>query len=125
MFVLYHDPALTPTVPHSLGLTKGLIGVVYAFAAPEMSGANDVVIAHELLHTVGATDKYNLADDAPRFPDGYGDPAQRPLYPQLTAELMAGRRMLAPDHWEQVDSMDEVVIGPSTALEIRWPQHAR
>ncbi len=32
MFVLYHDPALTPTVPHSLGLTKGLIGVVYAFA---------------------------------------------------------------------------------------------
>ena len=33
MFVLYHDPALTPTVPHSLGLTKGLIGVVYAFDA--------------------------------------------------------------------------------------------
>ena len=125
MFVLYHDPALTPSVPHSLGLTKGLIGVVYAFAAPAMNGANDVVIAHELLHTVGATDKYNLADDAPRFPDGYGDPAQRPLYPQLTAELMAGRRMLAPDHWEQVDSVDEVVIGPSTALEIRWPQHAR
>jgi len=83
------------------------------------------VIAHELLHTVGATDKYNLADDAPRFPDGYGDPAQQPLYPQLTAELMAGRRMLAPDQWEQVDSLDEVVIGPSTALEIRWPQHAR
>ena len=24
MFVLYHDPALTPQVPHSLGLTKGL-----------------------------------------------------------------------------------------------------
>ena len=125
MFVLYHDPALTRSVPHSLGLTKGLIGVVYAFAAPTMNGPNDVVIAHELLHTVGATDKYNLADDAPRFPDGYGDPAQRPLYPQLTAELMAGRRMLAPDHWDQVDSLDEVVIGPATALEIRWPQHAR
>jgi hypothetical protein len=125
MFVLYHDPALTPTVPHSLGLMKGLIGVVYAFAAPEMSGANDVVIAHELLHTVGATDKYNFANDAPRFPDGYGDPVQRPLYPQLTAELMAGRRMLAPDKWEQAESLDEVVIGAATALEIRWPQHAR
>jgi hypothetical protein len=36
VFVLYHDPALTPSVPHSLGLTKGLIGVVYAFAAPQM-----------------------------------------------------------------------------------------
>jgi hypothetical protein len=125
MFVLYHDPALTPTVPHSLGLTKGLIGVVYAFAAPEMDGENNVVIAHELLHTVGATDKYNSADDAPRFPDGYGDPAQRPLYPQQTAELMAGRRVLGPNTWQQAMSLDEVVIGPATALEINWPQHAR
>jgi hypothetical protein len=120
MFVLYHDPALTPTVPHSLGLAKGLIGVVYAFAAPEMNGANTVVIAHEMLHTVGATDKYRLSDDAPRFPDGYGDPKQVPLYPQRTAELMAGRRMLAPDNWQQAESLDDVVIGPSTALEIRW-----
>jgi hypothetical protein len=124
MFVLYHDPALTPAVPHSLGLTKGLIGVVYAFAAPEMNGGNNVVIAHELLHTVGATDKYNLANDAPRFPDGYGDPAQQPLYPQLTAELMAGRRVISPDKSSQALSLDEVVIGPATALEIRWPQHA-
>jgi hypothetical protein len=120
MFVLYHDPALTPTVPHSLGLSKGLIGVVYAFAAPEMSGANNVVIAHELLHTVGATDKYRPADDAPRFPDGYGDPSQVPLYPQRTAELMAGRRVLTPDTWQQAESLDEVVIGPATAMEIRW-----
>jgi hypothetical protein len=125
MFVLYHDPALTPTVPHSLGLMKGLIGVVYTFAAPEMDGANNVVIAHELLHTVGASDKYHFVDDAPRFPDGFGDPSQRPLYPQRTAELMAGRRMLAPDKWQQAASLDEVVIGPATALEIRWPQHAR
>jgi hypothetical protein len=124
VFVLYHDPALTPTVPHSLGLMKGLIGVVYAFAAPEMNGENDVVIAHELLHTVGASDKYDFVDDAPRFPDGYGDPAQKPLYPQATAELMAGRRILAPGKWQQAESLDEVVVGPMTALEIRWPQHA-
>jgi hypothetical protein len=125
MFVLYHDPALTPTVPHSLGLMKGLIGVVYAFAAPEMNDENNVVIAHELLHTVGASDKYDFADNAPRFPDGYGEPAQKPLYPQLTAELMAGRRVLAPDRWQQAASLDEVVVGLATALEIRWPQHAR
>ena len=125
IFVLYHDPALTPVVPHSLGLPKGLVGVVYAFAASDMNGANNVVIAHELLHTVGAGDKYDVADDRPRFPDGYGNPAQRPLYPQLRAELMAGRIMLAPDQWQQSASLDEVVIGPLTALEIRWPQHAR
>jgi hypothetical protein len=124
MFVLYHDPALTPVVPHSLGLTKGLIGVVYAFAVPEMNGENDVVIAHELLHTLGATDKYDPANDAPSFPDGYGDPRQAPLYPQLAAELMAGRRMLSAAEWQQAASLDEVVVGPATALEIRWPQHA-
>ena len=82
------------------------------------------MIAHELLHTLGATDKYNPANDAPRYPDGYGDPRQMPLYPQSTAEMMAGRRMLSATRWEQAASLDEVVIGPATALEIRWPQHA-
>jgi hypothetical protein len=120
MFVLYHDPALTPQVPHSLGLTQGLIGVVYAFAAPDMNGSNDIVIAHEMLHTVGASDKYLPGSDAPRFPDGYGDPKQAPLYPQRTAEIMAGRRMLSATQWQQADSLDEVVLGPATALEIGW-----
>jgi hypothetical protein len=125
IFVLYHDPSLTPTVPHSLGLTKGLIGVVYAFAEPSMNGENGVVIAHELLHTVGASDKYSAANDAPLFPDGYGDPRQVPLYPQHMAELMAGRRILAPDRWQQASSLDEVVIGAATAKEIRWLDHVR
>ena len=124
LFVLYHDPALTPQVPHSLGLTKGLIGVVYAFATSEMDGENSVVIAHELLHTVGVSDKYLPGSDAPRFPDGYGDPHQVPLYPQRYAEIMAGRRMLSVDRWQQAVNLDEVLIGPATALEIRWPEHA-
>jgi hypothetical protein len=120
LFVLYHDPALTPQVPHSLGLTKGLIGVVYAFATPEMDGENAVVIAHELLHTLGAGDKYLPGTDAPRFPEGFGDPNQVPLYPQRFAEIMAGRRMLSAGQWQQAANLDEVLIGPATALEIRW-----
>lgn len=120
IFVLYHDPNITPQVPHSLGLTKGLLGVVYAFAAPAMNGDNAVVIAHEFLHTVGATDKYDSVNDAPRFPDGYGDPRQAPLYPQATAEIMAGRRMVAADRWEQVAGLEQAVIGATTAREIHW-----
>jgi hypothetical protein len=77
-----------------------------------------------MLHTLGATDKYDFANDAPRFPDGYGDPRQVPLYPQVYAELMAGRRMLSATQWQQADDLDEVVIGPASAQEIRWPQHA-
>ena len=38
---------------------------------------------------------------------------------------MAGRRMQGPHRWVQSDSLDDVVIGPATALEIRWTQNAR
>lgn len=120
MFVMYRDPALQSTLPHSLGLEKGLVGVVYAFADPRMDGANDVVIAHELMHTLGATDEYDPATDAPLFPDGYGDPRQVPLLPQHTAELMAGRRVIGPGRWTEPLSLAEVVIGPRSARQIRW-----
>lgn len=121
VFVLYRDPARTPTVPHSAGLDKGLIGVVYAFAAPTMTATNDVVIAHEMLHTLGATDKYDPATDQPLFPTGYGDPRQQPLLPQLKGEIMAGRIMVTPTLWEQIPTLDDAVIGDATAAEIRWP----
>lgn len=57
MFVLYYNPKDYKQLDHSLGLEKGLIGVVNAFASSSMEGENNVVIAHEILHTLGATDK--------------------------------------------------------------------
>jgi hypothetical protein len=89
LFVLYHDPAISPALPHSLGLQKGLLGVVHVFADAGMRGSNDTVIAHELLHTLGATDKYDLASNQPMHPDGFAEPDREPLYPQSLAELMA------------------------------------
>jgi len=94
--------------------------VVHAFALATMAGSNNIVIAHELLHTVGATDKYDLATGAPLFPSGYGDRDQVPLYPQQQAEIMAGRRALASGAFEMPGSLREVVVGPETAWEIRW-----
>ncbi|HEY7379031.1 MAG TPA: hypothetical protein VH542_10140 [Steroidobacteraceae bacterium] len=120
IFVLYHDPQLTTSVPHSLGLQKGLLGVVYAFADSSMTANNNIVIAHEFLHTVGATDKYDPTSDEPSFPDGYAEPNRSPLFPQEDAEIMAGRRMLGPTEWEMPDSLRHVVIGPKTATEINW-----
>ena len=120
MFVLYHDPELTSSVPHSLGLPKGLLGVVYAFADSSMTASNNIVIAHEFLHTVGATDKYDPATDQPLFPDGYADPQRKPLVPQQDAEIMAGRRMVSTTEWEMPETLRNVVIGPSTAQEINW-----
>jgi hypothetical protein len=107
-------------VPDSHGLQKGLVGVVHAFAVKEMAGSNNIVIAHELLHTLGASDKYQPATGAPEFPSGYGDPDQKPLYPQLNAEVMAVQRAMTANQFEMPVSLRNVVVGPVTAGEIRW-----
>ena len=120
LFLLYHHPATLERAPDSHGLQKGLVGVVHLFADPGMAGRNSIVIAHELLHTVGASDKYHLGDGSPLFPSGYGDRDQDPLYPQQQAELMAGQRALSAYQWEMPRTLAGVLIGPETAREIRW-----
>ena len=120
MFVLYHDPQTLQVVPDSHGLQKGLIGVVHAFALRSMAGSNDIVATHELLHTLGATDKYDPASGVPLFPAGFAEPDRKPLYPQDKAEIMAGRRALSAREAQMPVGLNEVVVGPETAAEIRW-----
>jgi hypothetical protein len=120
IYVVYHDPALHQRVDHSLGLQKGLIGVVNAYAHHRDTERNNIVIAHELLHTLGATDKYHPSSNAPLFPLGYGDPEQAPLFPQRRAELMAGRIAISEHQSQMPVQFREVTIGPYTAREIRW-----
>jgi hypothetical protein len=123
LFVLFHDPAQLQSLPDSHGMQKGLVGVVNVFADPAEAGSNDVVIAHELLHTLGATDKYALGSGAPLYPQGFADPDAHPLYPQAQAEIMAGRRALSPTEFDMPGSLRNVVVGPLTAAEIRWTGH--
>lgn len=120
MFVLYNDPATNPRLAHSLGLQKGLLGVVHAFASVREAGGNRIVIAHELLHTLGATDKYDLATNQPLYPLGYAEPDRQPLLPQVMAEIMAGRVPLTPTQAVQARNLNNVLIGELSALEINW-----
>ena len=120
LFLLYHDPARGDTLPHSAGLQRGLSVVAHLFAAREQNAQNNIVIAHELLHTFGATDKYDPQSGRPTYPDGFADPGQQPRYPQLRAEIMAGRTPLAADQAVMPDSLAEALIGPLTAREIGW-----
>ncbi len=120
LFVVYHDPATRPTLAHSYGIAKALVGVANVFASRPARHRNQVVICHELLHTLGATDKYDPRTDQPLFPAGYAEPERRPLLPQRKAELMAGRVPLSPSRAEMPDSLANVVIGPQTAAEIGW-----
>ena len=120
LFVLYHDPRRAPTLPHSTGQQKGLFAIVHAFADRTMLGSNDVVVAHELLHTLGATDKYDLSSGQPTHPAGFADPEREPLYPQTEAELMGGRIPVSATNAEIPESLAQVIVGPETAREIGW-----
>ena len=122
IFVLFHDPTFTRSVPHSVGLQKGLVGVVHAFADDETTPTNNVVITHEILHTLGASDKYDPRTLEPLFPTGYAEPDRQPLLPQPLTEIMAGRHLLAPGKPEMPESLRDVLVGTATALEIRWPR---
>lgn len=120
LFVIYHDPAVSTKIPHSLGLQKGMIGVVHGFAANHMKGSNQFVIAHEMLHTLGASDKYNLASNLPIFPIGYAEPDAAPRHPQRFAEIMGGRIPVSPAESIMPSSLKDARIGAETALELRW-----
>jgi hypothetical protein len=120
LFVLFFDPAKYETLPHSVGLEKGQMGVINAFAGGGMGGSNNVVIAHEMLHTFGATDKYDPATNLPLFPEGYAEPERNPRHPQEYAEIMAGRMPVSETRADIPRSLAETVIGPATAAEINW-----
>ena len=120
IFVLYHDPEKNDVLRHSLGLEKGLIGVVNAFASRSMRGSNQLVIAHELLHTVGATDKYEAETGLPVYPDGFGEPDRKPRFPQRYTEVMGGRKAVSEHKAIMPRTLKRVVVGSLTAREIGW-----
>ena len=120
IYALLYHPTTTQRLDHSVGLQKGLIGVAKLFAVPHMTAENNVIITHELLHTLGATDKYEPGTNQPLYPAGYAEPELVPLYPQSFAEIMGGRIPLSDAHSAPPEALDLVLIGPETASEIGW-----
>ncbi len=120
IFVVFHDPDEHAKLAHSLGLQKGFVGVVNAYADRKYDGRNNVVIAHEVLHTLGATDKYDPQTNQPYYPDGFAEPERSPLYPQKFAELMAGRIPLSKNDAKMPGKLTRTMIGRATATEIGW-----
>ncbi len=120
VFVVYYDPQTHPEIPDSLALPKGLIGLVHAYADSNYNGTNNFVIAHEMLHTLGATDKYDPATNMPLYPVGYANPYVTHRYPQQMAEIMGGRIPVDKGLAYIPESLEHVMIGARTALEINW-----
>lgn len=119
LYVVYHQATEGQALAHSLGLQKGLIGIIHAYANTKQNAQNSVVMTHEILHTVGATDKYDKNNQA-IYPWGYAKPEQKPLYPQRYAEIMAGRIPLNEHSSKIPKSLQFTLIGKTTAKEINW-----
>lgn len=120
LFAIYHEAGSGAALDRSTALEKGMIAVANLYAIRSASGSNQMIAAHEMLHTLGATDKYDLATTQPYFPIGFADPDRQPLYPQSHAELMAGRIPVSASEASVPHSLERVVIGEATATEIGW-----
>ena len=107
---------------HSLGMREGAIGIVNAFGHRDYRGRNRVVIAHEFLHLVGATDKYDPDTGRPIHPHGFARPDREPRFPQARAEIMGASIPVGGGEIVMPASLDETVVGPATAREIGWTQ---
>jgi len=120
LYLLYYNPLTSPSLSHSTALNKGRIGRVNLFGDAEYAKQNLVIVAHELLHTLNATDKYDLATTLPSYPEGFAEPSKLPLYPQSFAELMGGRVAISELEAKIPRSLNQTLVGEKTAREIGW-----
>lgn len=120
IYVLYQSPSEDMRLQHSLGLQNGLIGIIQARAYDSQQSLHKVVITHELLHILGASDKYDLVTGQPIYPDGYASPDAAPLLPQRTAEIMGRAVPLTESSHRVAVFLRDTLIGDKTAREIGW-----
>lgn len=120
MFVLFQGSKPEGEMERSVGIQNGGYGLVNAVASARMAARNRIIITHELMHILGASDKYNPANGQPVSPGGLADPSKTPMYPQSKAEIMGGRIATSANRWRHPASLKACVVGAATAIEIGW-----
>lgn len=97
----------------------GRLGAVQVDLDASMADFALFVVAHELFHTLGASDKYDATGHT-LIPAGLAAPNRDPLFPQEQAEIMARNRPVAPRSESPPERLDELGVGPATAHEVGW-----
>ncbi len=120
LFLNYYHPNNIEKLEHSTALQKGKIGLVNLFADKRYDSSNLVVITHELLHSFGAKDKYDLITGTVKYPFGFANPEQHPLYPQTRAEIMGGYVPISDDKQRMPNRLSETILNEFTAKELQW-----
>jgi hypothetical protein len=111
-------PGWDGSFAEGVGAVNGELVIVRGSAQGDLSMPLQV-IGHELLHTVGATDKYDGGGHALE-PEGLADPDAEPRFPQRHAEWMVGEVAVAPGVGRLPSALSEVRVGPLTAREVGW-----
>ena len=109
----------TGTAVEGVAEREGRRGVVQANVAEVELGLELVAMLHEVLHCVGARDKYD-AEGRAVVPDGLVEPDASPLYPQQFGEVMVGEVPLTESSGRPISALDEARVGAVTAQEIGW-----
>ncbi len=107
------------TFAEGSGAVGGEVGFVRAAAGPNDAVLALTAVGHELLHCLGASDKYDASGHA-LVPDGLAEPQLSPQFPQRYAEWMVGEVPTAPGQGRLPSSLAEIRVGPVTAREICW-----
>jgi hypothetical protein len=100
----------------------GRIGTVEVELGPDAIDWALMVAAHELGHTLGATDKYDALGNT-LVPSGLAEPNRDPPIPQRYMELMARSRPVLKNGMsveEPAVHIEDLAVGPVTAREIGW-----
>lgn len=120
VFVYFYDESESEKYAgqHSVASRRHRRGVVFSPLGLEYIDHCCVYLAHELCHTLGATDKYD--GETSIFPHGFAEPDLDPRYPQEYAEIMAMGIPRAPGRERGVEDLGECVMGRKTAEEIGW-----
>jgi hypothetical protein len=97
----------------------GRIGAVEVELDASMVDLALFVAAHELFHTLGASDQYDATGHT-LIPGGLADPTRVPPLPQAFAEVMARNRPVGPGVEVPPETLDELAVGLETANAIGW-----
>ena len=103
---------------HSIASRRDRLGVVFSAVGPSHFRRCAALVAHELCHALGATDKYE--GERSIFPDGFAEPEKSPRFPQTLCEIMSLAIPLSESSERHVETLTDCVVGKKTAQEIGW-----
>jgi hypothetical protein len=105
---------------HSSGSEKGRLAIAHINSQEQNPAYALTTIAHELGHTLGALDSYDLQTFDAVHPAGFVEPFSSPLFPQRFAEVMAVDIPVSRTQEAEVTSLSQLRVGYQTAAQMQW-----